>query len=110
MTEDEPGRSPMMQAMGLVRIFNRQEVIEKYGITSDIEEEFFAECPTAWFSEGGPSKGVAKYRESDVDEYVRHFRTPPYVHPKRRRGGSPSQSGEIVAKAVSLRKNGDSWK
>jgi hypothetical protein len=107
---DESGRSPMMQAMGLVRFFTRERVIEKYGITPDIEEEFFSECPTAWFSEGEPSQGVASYRESDVDEYVRHFRTPPYVHPTRRHGGSPSQSGEIVAKAVSLREMGDSWK
>ncbi len=107
---DKPWRLPTILAMGLVRIFNRKEVIEKYGIPPDIEEEFFSECPTAWFSEGEPSKGGAIYRESDVDEYVRHFRTPPYVHPTRRRGGSPSQSGEIVAKAVSLRTNGDSWK
>ncbi len=45
-----PWRSPMMQAMALVRFFTREQVIEKYGIPPGIEEEFFSECPIAWMS------------------------------------------------------------
>jgi len=95
----------MNELMLHLRFFNREEVIEKYRIRPDIEEEFFQECPVSWFSDGEPV-----FKESDVDEYFRHFRVPPYIHPSRRRGGKKSSSLEIAIFAASLRKDGKTWK
>jgi len=95
----------MNSLMLLVRFFSREEVVKMYGINSDFEEEFFEGCPNAFLSGGSPV-----YRESDVDEYVRLFRAPPYKHPSRRKGGKPFANDEIAAFAVSLRDERRDWK
>jgi hypothetical protein len=95
----------MNNLMLLVRFFSHEEVVKKYGINLDFEEEFFEGCPKAFLSGGSPV-----YRESDVDEYVRHFRAPPYKHPSRRKGGKPFANDEIAAFAASLRDERRDWK
>lgn len=95
----------MSDLMLLVRFFSREQVVTKYGINPDFEEEFFEGCPVAFRSCGKPV-----FRESDVDEYVRHFRAPPYKHPSRRKGGKPFANDEIAAFAARLRDERKDWK
>lgn len=89
----------------LVRLFTKGQVITKYGIRPDYEHEFFEDCPVAFLSEGEPI-----FKESDVDEYMRHFRTPPYKHPSKRKGGVASPNTAIAAFAETLLATGKLWK
>ena len=95
----------MSLPMLLVRLFTRKQVIKEYGIRPDFEHEFFMDCPVAFLSGGEPV-----FRESDVDEYVRHFRAPPYKHPSRRSGGATSKNQDIAEFAASLHTSCKSWK
>lgn len=91
--------------MLMVQFFTKSEVISKYGIRTEFEEKFFEKCPVAFLSNGEPV-----FKESDVDEYVRWFRSPPYIHPSRRRGGQPSKNGQVKQLALRLKSQGKDWK
>jgi len=96
-----------LNVMALVRMYTKEGVITHYGITPDFEAEFFKECPVAFWSDGKPM-----FKESDVDEYVRWFRNPPYIYPSRRRGGVRTTDVAIAIAdlAVQRRGEGRSWK
>jgi hypothetical protein len=92
------------ETMNLQRFFTKSEVITKYGVRPEFEDDFFEDCPVAF-----RSGGQRFFKESDVDEYFRWFATPPYVHPSRRRGGKPSKNGHIVDLALKLRVKNKTW-
>ena len=94
-----------LDSMSLFRFLTKAEVLAKYGVRSEFEDEFFEDCPVAFQSDG-----QLFFKESDVDEYFRWFRCPPYVYPARRRGGQPSHNGHIVNLATKLRGQGKTWK
>lgn len=92
-------------AFRFVRLLSKAQVITEYGITPDIEAGFFRDCPVAWWQSGEPV-----FKESDVDEYMKWFRSPPYVFPARRRGGRLCALEEVAKLAATLRDEGKSWK
>jgi hypothetical protein len=92
-------------AFQFVKRLSKAQVIAGYGITPDIEAEVFRDCPVAWWQSGEPV-----FKESDVDEYMKWFRSPPYVFPTRRRGGKSCALEEVAKLAATLRDEGKSWK
>jgi hypothetical protein len=94
-----------LDCMTCLRFFTKAEVVTNYSIRPDFENEFFEECPVAFHSGGQPF-----FKESDVDEYLRWFRSPPYVHPSRRRGGKLSDQDHVAELADKLQRKGNSWK